>query len=78
MEHNHNCYCGTATKTPHATGKDGCERKMVDAPINEGRGCWTAEGTAMTEFTLREQRGYSQHPCGCWSRWPESKNSIEG
>ena len=78
MEHNHNCHCGTATKTPHTIGKDGCVRRMVEAPVQVSPDRWEVAGHEITDYTLRHQRGYSQHPCGCWSRWPGSENSIEG
>jgi len=38
---------------------------------------WMVDGHNITGFTMREQRGYHQHPCGCWSSSPESTNSIE-
>lgn len=37
---------------------------------------WIVEGQVITEYTMRHQRGYSQHHCGCWSRWPGSVNSL--
>ena len=27
---------------------------------------------------VRHQRGYYQHPCGCWSSHGDSYNSLEG
>ena len=72
----HDCYCGTGKGTPHKTGEDGCVRFMVEDPINY-HGKWIVNGIEITDFTLREQRGYCEHVCGCWSRWPGSKNSID-
>lgn len=66
MNHEHSCYCGTAEKVPHETGKDGCQRFIVDPPPDD-----------ITEYTAKHQRGYHQHPCGCWSRWEGSTNSLE-
>jgi hypothetical protein len=80
----HPCGCGTADR-PHNIGEYGCVRHMVEAPKPAGKhemmGCkmWDVgdrDGLALTDLTLREQRGYWQHPCGCWSRWPGSSNSI--
>ena len=74
--HNHTCHCGTATKTPHNTGEDGCVRFMTAAPLPCIDSKWLVEGQKITDFTLRQQRGYHQHECGCWSRSPGSSNSI--
>jgi hypothetical protein len=69
MEHDHRCYCGTATQNePHQIGDNCCQRFMTDPPDY-------SDGT--TEYTYKEQRGYHQHPCGCWSRWEGSENSIK-
>jgi hypothetical protein len=38
---------------------------------------WLVDGVDITGYTLREQRGYHQHPCGCWSRSPGSSNSVD-
>lgn len=65
--HNHDCYCDCGKKTPHIIGEDGCQRVMTEPP----------DYTKATEFTYREQRGYHQHECGCWSRSPDSTNSSE-
>jgi len=77
--HDHICHCGTATHTPHEIGKDGCVRTMTAAPrkvsCEEDR--WMVDGHNITGYSMREQRGYHQHPCGCWSRSPGSTNSIE-
>jgi len=37
---------------------------------------WLVEGAIITEYTMRHQRGYSQQPCGCWSNWQGSTNSL--
>lgn len=66
--HDHRCYCGTGDKTPHEAEKNGCVRRLVDPPdFTEG----------VTEYVYRQQRGYFQHPCGCWSRSPDSVNSLD-
>lgn len=72
----HLCNCGTASKTPHQVGKDGCERYMTRPPKKTGDGMYKVDGSTITEFTLRQQRGYSEQPCGCWSRWSGSVNSL--
>lgn len=38
---------------------------------------WRVDGHEITGYSLREQRGYYRHPCGCWSRHEGSTNSIE-
>lgn len=81
--HDHACGCGTADR-PHNTGEHGCVRLMIGAPTPApdhpiyGR-MWFVDGDPepITDFTLRQQRGYWQHQCGCWSRHPGSNNSIE-
>lgn len=37
---------------------------------------WIVEGSIITEHTMRHQRGYHEHECGCWSRWHGSTNSL--
>ncbi len=70
----HTCHCGTATHTPHETATHGCVRVITVPPIPSGTheilGCpmWEVDGHRLTDFTLRQQRGYYQHPCGCWSK----------
>ena len=77
MKHNHTCYCGTSYKSRgHETGKDGCIRFMVEAPIKKENDRWEADGVEITDFSLRQQRGYHQFDCGCWSRWPGSSISL--
>lgn len=73
----HICYCGTADHTPHEIGQDGCVRRMEEPPINMENGYWRVGMHDITDFTLRQQRGYHQHECGCWSSWKDSVNSIE-
>lgn len=67
--HDHSCHCGTGPDRayPHETGQEGCVRLMTDPP-----------DPTLSEFTIKQQRGYHQHPCGCWSRFPDSVNSLEG
>jgi len=72
----HRCYCGTGKPTPHNTGEGGCVRFMVAAPIPADDGMWIVDGHCVTDYTLRQQRGYHRHVDGCWSRWPGSVNSI--
>lgn len=56
---------------------------MVDTPtlvtqnIDPDANRWLVEGSEITEFSMKQQRGYHRHPCGCWSRWPGSSNSID-
>lgn len=67
--HDHMCYCGTShTGKPHETGQDGCIRYMTEPP----------DLKLASIFTYTEQRGYHMHPCGCWSRFHGSENSIKG
>lgn len=67
-KHNHNCYCGTGEGI-HKIGENGCIRFMCDPP--------ELEPGETLDFPYRQQRGYYQHSCGCWSRWPGSNNSLE-
>ena len=76
-KHDHACHCGTATHAPHETGTEGCVRYMTEAPEPKPGERWYVDGHEITDYTLKQQRGYHQHPCGCWSRWPGSSNSIE-
>lgn len=73
--HDHTCNCGTAEGT-HETGTRGCIRFMTEAPAVRPDNRWFVDGEEITDYTLREQRGYYQHDCGCWSRWPGTDNSI--
>lgn len=76
-EHDHSCHCGTASRAPHETGTLGCVRFITESPVHVPPDRWLVDGGEITDFTLRQQRGYHRHPCGCWSRWPGSSNSIE-
>lgn len=75
---NHECYCGMANKTPHEIGKNGCARFMTESPVkSKTEGFWIVGGYEITDYTLRHQRGFAQHDCGCWSRWEGSENSLD-
>jgi hypothetical protein len=77
--HDHSCGCGTSESDHgHEVGHIGCVRRMTDAPTPMEHGQWLVGGSLITDFTLRQQRGYYQHPCGCWSKSPGSINSLEG
>ena len=76
-KHYHSCTCGMAEQTPHEVGTHGCVRYMTEAPAVRPDDHWLVDGETITGYTLRQQRGYWQHPCGCWSRWVGSDNSIE-
>lgn len=77
--HDHSCRCGTSTSDHgHETGHLGCVRSIVDAPVAMENSMWLVGGHLITDFTLRQQRGYHQHPCGCWSSHGDSYNSLEG
>ena len=73
----HICTCGTANHTPHEIGKDGCVRYLTEAPALRPDDHWFVDDAEITDYTLRQQRGYYQHDCGCWSRWPGTDTSIE-
>jgi hypothetical protein len=85
----HLCYCGGVKENPegkgHATGTGLCFREFCQAPQPAGKhktisDCqmWLVDGTRITDFTMRQQRGYHRHSCGCWSRSKSgSINSIE-
>ena len=75
--HSHPCHCGTAVETPHESGEKGCSRKFETKPLIEfANDRWFIHGHLITGFTLRSQRGYEQYPCGCWTHWDDSINSI--
>lgn len=85
-EHDHECYCGTASpnfkavamkhtmlsngsviSVPiHKVGQGGCIRHIVESPTEVANG-WIVDGHLVTEYTLKFQWFYFQHPCGCWS-----------
>lgn len=74
--HDHICHCG-GEAAAHQTGTGHCLRYMTIPPKQAPYGRWIVEGDeTITDFTLRQQRGYHQHPCGCWSRSIGSENSI--
>ena len=75
-EHDHICRCGTARIDPYQIGTHGCQRIMVIPPEDMGGDRWRVDGHEITGYTLRDQRGYSQHSCGCWSRHAGSFNSL--
>lgn len=75
-EHEHSCYCGLV-EGRHETGAPGCLRFMTEAPAVRPDDRWFVDGEEITDYTLRQQRGYRQHDCGCWSRQRGSDNSIE-
>ena len=74
--HNHECFCGTSRKRRHIISENGCKRFMTLSPIKHGDR-WFVDGSYCTDYALRQQRGYHQHECGCWSRWEGSMNSLE-
>jgi hypothetical protein len=76
IAHDHACHCGTELE-PHSTGEGRCVRRIVASPEKLQNDFWRVDGQEITGYSMREQRGFYQHPCGCWSRWPGSKNSIE-
>ena len=75
--HDHSCSCG-GSLGQHITGYCGCLREMTVTPHPLENDKWEVGGVAITDTSLREQRMYHQHPCGCWSRAKSgSTNSIE-
>ena len=77
----HLCWCGMSEQTPHEVGKNGCQRFMTTSPEPAGDDpvlgkMWRVDGHVITDYTLRQQRGYSQNDCGCWQRWAGSTNSL--
>lgn len=77
IKHDHRCYCGEASVVPHKVGELGCKRFLTDEhPVPEGDDC-RVEGEVISWTTLYYQRGYYRFPCGCWSRWKDSSNSLE-
>ena len=78
----HHCYCGAGAATPHVIGDQGCIRGVVPSPRpiwldpDTGIQIWIVDGHAITEYTLKHQRGFNQHECGCWSSWHGSSNSL--
>lgn len=75
------CGCGGVI-VPHHVGDKGCFRTMVAAPLpaavkSDLGPLWNLPGVAgsVTDFTLRQQWGYHQHPCGLWSRFATDDDS---
>lgn len=66
IKHEHICHCGGVTNK-HNIGDKGCFRFMTEPP----------DFKITSEYIYINQRGYYQHPCGCWSRWEGSYNSID-
>ena len=78
------CSCGGGARTPHDIGINGCARYRVtktnELPTKfriDERGFLVCDvgNNTITDYTLRQQRGYSEHKCGNWS-CPKSKDSI--
>ncbi len=77
--HDHECRCGTATHNPHEIGEDGCRRLMSSAIVFEwDDGRYFIDGSVVSEYTFLHQRGFYKHPCGCYSQWQDSVNSLRG
>lgn len=79
----HLCSCGEGEGINHPIGKTGCNRFIPDtfpeilgSDPDDEHNRWIVDGHLITEYTLKFQRGYHQHPCGCWSRWEGSVNSL--
>jgi len=77
------CHCG-GIDHQHVINDDGCFREPApEAPVLSdktylGENMWTVHGIQITDYTLKHQRLYHQHECGCWSRSKDgSTNSIE-
>jgi hypothetical protein len=73
----HLCHCGLGAGTTHEVGSLGCANVMADTPKELPLDMWHVDGVMITGYTLREQRGYCKHACGCWSRGAYNANSIE-
>ena len=77
--HDHACHCG-GVEGAHPVGAPGCFRYMSNNAVvclDAADDRWAVNGEPVSGFTLREQRGYAQHPCGCWSKHGGSTNSLE-
>ena len=75
-----NCNCG-GVDGAHSVGDVNCMREKCVKPRKKScsdRWIIHGENGSITDFTLRQQRGYVQHDCGNWSRPNdcESVNSI--
>ncbi len=79
-QHDHTCHCGGQVASGgHVTGVPGCLRTMTVAPVRVSLSddTWSVDGHVITGFTLLQQRGYHQHPCGCYSWSGCSSNSLD-
>lgn len=81
--HKHSeCFCYGA-KPGHNVGDEGCYYEMVPDPIpapphENGYDMWDTQiGGIITDFSLKQQRGYTRLKCGCWIAWKESCNSLD-
>ena len=75
----HECTCGaySGDDSPHLLGISNCANTLCDAPLRapdrDGMRFWWTSAMddnphgPVTEYTLMFQRGFQQHPCGCWS-----------
>jgi len=63
------CYCG-GIKNPHFIEDEGCYRKIVrsQTPVKKPNNMWRVNGATITDFTLKQQRGYALHSNGQWSK----------
>jgi len=64
------CNCGGMHRE-HGVGEGDCYRVLVPVslePVRVRDRRWEVEGHEITETTLREQRMYSQHEDGRWSK----------
>jgi len=83
------CGCGYEEHNPeivggkgHYLGEGNCCRYLLSEEEEptilhtiKGKKQWRLPSGIVTDYTLREQRLYSQHSNGKWSR-PKSKSSI--
>jgi hypothetical protein len=66
------CNCGGMHRE-HGIGEGDCYRVMVKSGaepicVDTIYDLWSVDGQVITGYTLREQRMYSQHEDGKWSR----------
>jgi len=79
MDHRHICYCG-GVENDHETGVPGCFRRMSEdniSCVNSDTDMWQVNNETITGYILKDQRGFFQHPCGCWSRYSGTTHSLE-
>ncbi len=65
------CSCGGVSESDHILGSPDCFREVVKTnprKVGYGKDLWFVEGHTITGTTLRQQRGYSRHENGQWSR----------